>query len=489
MKFIVKLFPEIIIKSRPVRLQQLKRLKTNMRIILKAIHPAVRVGGNWDVLEVDAGADCPAAKAIELSDALTRIPGIANFTEAKEYPLGDFDTIAAQSLEAVGDALNGKTFRVRVKRSGNHEFRSVDLERHVGSVLNHNTAAAGVNLKDPDVSVTLEVRKDRLFIVSNRREGMGGYPLGTQEYVATLISGGYDSSVAAWQMMRRGLCTHFIFFNLGGQAHEDGVKEIAHFLWHRFGASHPVTFVSVPFEPVVEEILTQVDNSHMGVVLKRQMMQAADKIAERLGAVALVTGEAIAQVSSQTLINLQVIDRSVDRLILRPLITSDKQVIIDQAKAIGAAAFSEVMPEYCGVISRRPTTRARQHIVEHEEQRMNEDVLQWAIDNAVFESIQDVIRPASAITEVPMGDPTNTAAVVLDVRHPDDVERAPVSVVGHDVQVMPFYRVQSGFAALDQDREYWLYCPKGVMSKLQALQLQDAGYKNVRMCPLDLVQQ
>ncbi|NON23248.1 tRNA 4-thiouridine(8) synthase ThiI, partial [Klebsiella pneumoniae] len=116
------------------------------------------------------------------------------------------------------------------------------------------------------------------------------------------------STVAAYQMMRRGLMTHFCFFNLGGRAHELGVMEVAHYLWKKFGSSQRVLFISVPFEEVVGEILNKVDNSYMGVTLKRMMLRGAAHMADRLQIDALVTGEAISQVSSQTLPNLSIID-------------------------------------------------------------------------------------------------------------------------------------------------------------------------------------
>ena len=117
--------------------------------------------------------------------------------------------------------------------------------------------------------------------------------------------------------MKRGIRTHFCFFNLGGHAHELAVKEVAYYLWHRFGASHHVRFVTVPFEDVVTEILDKVDNSQMGVILKRMMVRAASKVAEEFDIKALVTGEAVAQVSSQTLTNLSVIDAATDTLVLK----------------------------------------------------------------------------------------------------------------------------------------------------------------------------
>ncbi len=491
MKFIIRFFPEITIKSRSVRQQQIKQLKKNIRQIVKEICEPARVGGCWDMVEVEVPNDASTSTLTQISDALTCIPGIHHFMEAKEYPLPSRSRICEITLSELGDTLAGKTFAVRVQRTGNHDFRSIDLEREVGGYLLAHTQSAGVKLKTPDVQIMLQVHHDRLFVVTRRREGMGGYPLGTQENVATLISGGFDSCVAAWQMYQRGIYTHFIFFRLGGAAHEEGVKQVAYYLWQRYGPSQRVKFVTVPFEGVVEDILTHVDDGLMGVVLKRAMIRCADQVAYRLKTSALVTGEAIAQVSSQTITNLQVIDRATERLILRPLITTNKQQIVDQAKQIGAAVFAEAIPEYCAVISKRPTIRAKLFEVEAQEAKLSANVLNEALQNAVYQPITEVPNDLAsrqvAKELLPEQPKPASGVVVLDVRPPDEVADNPLSIDSIEVQAMPFYRLHSGFASLDQQREYWLYCDKGVMSQLQALNLRDAGFDNVRVCPADLV--
>ena len=144
------------------------------------------------------------------------------------------------------------------------------------------------------------------------------------------------------------------------------MKEVALYLWMRYGSSHRVRFISVPFEAVVGEIISKVDNAQMGVVLKRMMLRAAGKLATELHLDALVTDEAVAQVSSQTLPNLAVIDSVSEKLVLRPLIMSEKQDIIDLARKIGTEEFSAAIPEYCGVISVNPTTKARLHRIDRE---------------------------------------------------------------------------------------------------------------------------
>ena len=187
---------------------------------------------------------------------------------------------------------------------GSHDFQSIDVERQVGAGLNVQTEAAGVKLKNPDITVKIEIKRDRYFLETERGQGIGGYPLGSMEPVLSLISGGFDSTVSSFLTMKRGIRTHFCFFNLGGHAHELAVKEVAYYLWNRFGSSRDVRFVTVPFEGVVQEILKKIDNSRMGVILKRMMLRAASATAREMNVEALVTGEAVAQVSSQTLTNL-----------------------------------------------------------------------------------------------------------------------------------------------------------------------------------------
>ncbi|MNF93711.1 tRNA sulfurtransferase [compost metagenome] len=282
-------------------------------------------------------------------------------------------------------------------------------------------------------------------------------------------------------MMRRGLMTHFCFFNLGGRAHELGVMEVAHFLWKKYGSSQRVLFVSVPFEEVVGEILGKVDNSYMGVTLKRMMLRAATNIADRLEIDALVTGEAISQVSSQTLPNLAVIDSATEKLVLRPLLASHKQDIIDQANQIGTAEFAKHMPEYCGVISVNPTTCAKRHRVDHEEKQFDMAVLERALERARLISIDHVIDELGQDIQIEEVSQALAGQVVIDIRHPDAQEDQPLELDGIEVKALPFYALNSRFKELDATRQYLLYCDKGVMSRLHAHHLLSEGHANVRV--------
>ncbi|WP_312359177.1 tRNA uracil 4-sulfurtransferase ThiI [Stutzerimonas balearica] len=480
MKLIVKVFPEITIKSPPVRKGFIRQLTKNIRAVLKDLDPALQVEGVWDNIEVETSVG--EAKALrEMIERLRCMPGIAHFLEVHEYPLGDLDDIVEKCQAHYAERLPGRIFAVRCKRAGKHPFSSMDVERHVGSQLRQRCGAAGISLKAPEVEVRMEIRDQRLFVVHQQHDGIGGYPLGSLEQTLVLMSGGFDSTVAAYQMMRRGLMTHFCFFNLGGRAHELGVMEVAHYLWKKYGSSHRVLFISVPFEEVVGEILQKVDNSQMGVVLKRMMLRAATQIAERLSIDALVTGEAISQVSSQTLTNLKVIDSATDMLVLRPLIASHKQDIIDTATAIGTAEFARNMPEYCGVISVNPTTRAKGYRVVHEEKQFDMAILERALANSRQVAIDRVIDELGQDLSVEEVGEALPGQVVLDIRHPDLAEDEPLELAGIEVETVPFYALNNRFKELDGNRQYLLYCDKGVMSRLHAHHLLSEGHQNVRV--------
>ncbi|KGD79034.1 tRNA uracil 4-sulfurtransferase ThiI [Pantoea vagans] len=479
MKFIIKLFPEITIKSPSVRLRFIKILASNIRNVLKTISDDIAVVRYWDHIEVRSKN--PALADI-IPDELSRIPGIHHVLAVEDREYTDIHHIFEQTLAQYRDSLEGKSFCVRVKRRGKHSFSSQDVERYVGGGLNQHIESARVQLKNPDVTVNLEVEENRLTLVTARYEGLGGFPIGTQEDVLSLISGGFDSGVSSYMLLRRGSRVHYCFFNLGGAAHEIGVRQVAHYLWNRFGRSHRVRFVAINFEPVVGEILEKVDDGQMGVVLKRMMVRAASTIAERYGVQALVTGEAVGQVSSQTLTNLRLIDNASDTLILRPLISHDKEHIIRVAREIGTEDFASTMPEYCGVISKSPTVKAVKAKIEAEEQNFDFSILDRVVEEATNVDIRTIAEQTEEeVVEVETVALLSENDVVLDIRSIDEQEEKPLTLNATEVKSLPFYKLSTQFGDLDQNRTWLLYCDRGVMSRLQALYLHEQGFKNVKV--------
>ena len=481
MKFIIKLHPEITIKSKSVRKRFTHLLEANVRTVFRQHEISAEVRNQWDKLVLIINPQATASYD-EIVQILTCIPGIEQVLFVDETPFTDMDDIYQQVKAYWQDKLAGKTFAVRVKRKGEHDFSSTDVARYVGGGINQYCETGGVKLKKPDVTITFEIERDTLIMIKDRIKCLGGMPLPTQEDVLSLISGGFDSGVASYQMIRRGAKTHFCFFNLGGRDHEIGVKQVSYYLWKRYSSSHKVKFIAVDFEPVVNEILEKVDNGQMGVVLKRMMLRAATQVAENLQIDALVTGEALGQVSSQTMTNLHVIEQATEKMVLRPLICMDKSEIIDIARQIGTEDFAKTMPEYCGVISRKPTVKAVMEKILEEEAKFDMSLIDQVVRNSQVKDIRSIAKETEQeVAEVETTDQLTDGDVVLDIRSPEEEEANPLELDGVEVEHIPFFRLATKFGDLDQSKQYFLYCDRGVMSKLQTLLLHEHGFQNVKV--------
>ena len=258
----------------------------------------------------------------------------------------------------------------------------------------------------------------------------------------------------------------------------------------KFHSSHRVKFISVPFEHVIKEIVNNVEDSQMGVVLKRMMIRAGDLIAKKLELNALITGESIAQVSSQTLANLAVIDDVSDSLILRPLCTSDKQEIINIAREIGTEDLSKDIPEYCAAISKKPTTKTNRIRIEREEARFDEKVLKEAVDKAKYQIISELHKDLSLKkADVEIVRNVKEGSMIIDIRHPNEREVSPLELGGNVTIInIPFYSLSSKFQSLTRSQNYLLYCDRGMMSRLQAANIIEQGFDNVSVLDLKVAE-
>ncbi len=486
MQFVLKLFPEILLKSASIHRRMTMILQVNVQQILQRIDASVKVVREWDKLIV-ASNDESAENYQAILAQLRCIPGIQYILDVQVSSFVDSADIVQQTKQMWQHQLKGKSFCVRVRRSGKHPFSSVQLQRQIGGCLFEECEHGGVDLRQPDLLIQLEVVQQNLFLIRASIEGIGGYPLGTQESVLSLISGGFDSAVASFQFIRRGSRVHYCFFNLGGAEHQRGVQQMAYLLWQKFGASHKVRFIAVDFSHVLADIVQHIPHGNQGVILKRAMLRVAQQVAQKMEIPALVTGEALGQVASQTLSNLQVIDRASETVVMRPLITWDKPEIIKQAEHIGVRALAESIPEYCGAISTNPNVKTNLRQVEKDEQRLQAGLLAAAYAHAAWFDIADLAPHAHApalTRESSCRAPQRPRAmqrkdIILDIRAPNEQEQKPFSHAENQVVSLPFYKLASEFPTLDQSKQYFLYCERGLMSKLQAMHLQERGFLNV----------
>ena len=339
-------------KNRPWFIQVLIR---NLKTALAGLH--VRAfRSSMGRIEIEMGPDSPWP---EVRARMERVFGIANFSMAGRGP-HDFDALAAAILADVGDR-RPPSFRVSATRADKRlPFTSPQVEREVGGLIKE---AMGwhVDLDRPALTVHIEMLPDGAFYFFGKEPGAGGLPTGTGGRVACLLSGGIDSPVAAYRMMRRGCSVLFIHFHsypILSRASQEKVREIAALLTRYQLRSR---LVLVPFGDLQQQVVLAVAPELRVVIYRRLMLRIAERIARRWHARALVTGEVIGQVASQTLENMTTIADATTLEVLRPLVGMDKDEISSEAARIGTYPISIIPDQDCCTLftPRHPATRAR----------------------------------------------------------------------------------------------------------------------------------
>lgn len=371
----VTLSGDVYLKSRRTQKGLIARVKSNLeKAIAKAGYEGniTRVGTHRFVLNPDS------QHMTAVITAARTVFGVASVDTVIEVPFGGVEQIAVAVGELSRTSVGSRTFAARVKRRGSHEWTSVDLARAIGSYL---VATGGsVDLTQPEVEVSVAVLDDHVYLVTDHQSGPGGLPLGTQDPVLCLISGGFDSVVAAWMLMSRGCPVDFVHFTLSC-AQSDHALAVAREMWSKWGHGTDPTIHLVEFQPVKDALLDRVDSRMRQVTLKVMMARAASEIAEQAKISALVTGDAMGQVSSQTLPHLVAVSRESAAPIFRPLLGLPKESIIDLARRVGTAELSARAQEVCDLSEGRPVaTAAKQGEIEASARAIPEIVMADAIE-------------------------------------------------------------------------------------------------------------
>ena len=322
-------------------------------------------------------------------DRIARVFGVANFAQAGRAAL-DVDAIAQAVLADLGDR-SPRTFRVSARRADKRfPLTSPEIEREVGGRIKEARGWA-VDLSHPELTIHVEALSSEAFYSFGKEPGAGGMPVGVSGRVACLLSGGIDSPVAAWRLMRRGcrvLLVHFHSYPILSRASQEKVRELARVL---AGFQFHSRLFLVPFGEIQQQVTLSVAPPLRVVVYRRLMMRIAEQIARQNRAQALVTGEVVGQVASQTLENLASINSVVTMPVLRPLIALDKDEITAEAQRLGTYEISIIPDQDCCTLftPRHPATKARTADVERAEATLPvEDIVQRAVAAAAVEDFQ-----------------------------------------------------------------------------------------------------
>lgn len=356
----------------------------------------------------------------DVAPILQRVFGIQSFSRIETYPFSTLEDLLDQGERIFGDDVVGRTFAVRSRRSSVRDlvpFTTATLDRELGSRLYERSA--GVDLGNPEFTASIELTRQGVHFFSDTVQGPGGLPIGCEGRALTLISGGIDSVVAAWLMAKRGLNQDFLFYNMGDREHFNQVLGVIRAFTDGWCWGTRPQLRVIDLRPWVHELREKTDPALWQVILKRLMIYGTEPILAASGTRAIVTGDALGQVSSQTLGNLAAIEAPATVPVLRPLLGFDKSEIIDRARAIGTFDLSKKIHEYCALHGKGPTTNAKPERLEAAEELLDIAGLQraaadaWRIDLYSYEVPTATAEEASLAT-----DRVPDEATVIDLRSP-----------------------------------------------------------------------
>ncbi|KTD88392.1 thiamine biosynthesis protein ThiI [Paenibacillus etheri] len=306
--------------------------------------------------------------AVDLVEALKNVFGIASVSPVKvaKSDLEDIVAVSRQFLEIIAPAP-GTTFKVNARRVWKgFPYGSMEMNKLVSTPLLQGYSGLTVDVKSPQLELRVEIRQGHTYIFCENITGVGGFPLGTNGKAMLLLSGGIDSPVAGWSSMRRGLeveCVHFYSYPYTSELARQKVVDLTRVLSRYAGV---IKLHLVPFTEVQTSFTGIGQDNLIITLMRRAMLRITTQLAEREGALAIVTGESLGQVASQTLPSMNVIGRATDLPLLRPLVMMDKSDIVELSKNIGTYELSILPYEDCCTlfVPKSPTTNPNLRIVD-----------------------------------------------------------------------------------------------------------------------------
>ncbi len=385
----------LLIKNGELALKGLNRstfedilVKNMKRRLMNSVGKFTFTKSQSTVIAVPKDEDIDFDEAVE---TVKKVFGIAAFSRAAVAEK-DFEDIKRVALEYLGDDLRDvKTFKVCAKRSDKRfPMTSPEICREVGAHLLRNIKTLSVDVHNPDITVTVEVRDNNVFIHGNQIKGAGGMPVGSAGRVALLVSGGIDSPVAGYMMSKRGLqltAIHFAAPPYTSQRAEMKVRDLVSIVAKYSGR---VNFAVVNFTKIQEAIKENCPEELFTIIMRRLMMKISARLAERDACGALVTGESLGQVASQTLGAIACTDAVATMPVFRPLIGMDKDEIITISRKIGTFETSILPYEDCCTVftPKHPRTRPTLELIEEAENAVDfSEMIEEAISTVRYESI------------------------------------------------------------------------------------------------------
>ncbi|MDP7653253.1 MAG: tRNA uracil 4-sulfurtransferase ThiI [Candidatus Marinimicrobia bacterium] len=360
-----------------------RKLKDNMKAGLKAACPGsyaeIRTVRGRIVIELsEIGNDSLES----MKEVLRNTFGLVYFAPATRMEQKK-EILEAAALELV-KTLPGESFRITTRRSDpNIPLSTQKMNEEIGAAVVEKFGKK-VNLTQPDVNCHIDLVEDSAFVYAHRIDGFGGLPVGMGGKVLSMISGGIDSPVATWQMMKRGAFINYLHFHSVPYTSDASIKKVLDvikvFQKHQLRA----TLFLAELAPIQEEVIEKCHEKYRIILYRRFMFRIAEALAKREGAHAVITGESLGQVASQTIENMETIEAVTSMPILRPLVGMDKQEIVNKSKEIGTYDISILPDEDCCAYfqPKQPATKATVEQLQKAEENLDvEALVEGALDS------------------------------------------------------------------------------------------------------------
>lgn len=466
MKILIRLAGEIHIKSSRISRKFQKQLFLNLKSSLEQKACDFKIKTEWSLIILE----CVDPKVFAI---LNNIFGIKYYSVVISECNSNIKDIVATGFKSFKDKVAGKRFAVSTRRNGKHEFSSEDVSRDFGGALDRSCMKAKVDLSNPEVTIFVEIINETTYFFISKEFGVGGLPLGVSGHAVSLVSGGFDSIVSSWMLQKRGLTLDFIFFSMGGKANERAVlRLLKEFVssWY-LHSSDPANIHIIDFNPLIKLIQEKIPRPYAQVVLKKVFYKISEKVANKVGAQAIITGEALGQVSSQTLQNLNAIEHGVDLPVFRPLISFDKDDIIALSRKIGSFEASSKLREFCRISRAKPVTSCSSDKLSVFEEKISDSAINEALSLCHVKSLreitqQDLVGDYILIDHIPDG------AKIIDCQSEEEYREKSLPGAEH----WELYTLIENFKKLSKNNIYLVYCRFGSQSVMAAESMQKEGY-------------
>lgn len=462
---IIVRYSEVGLKGNRARSMMVSRLKRNITEGLTRAGDSGRITTERGRIYLSGYGNLGTA-----FDVLRRTMGVKSFSPVVSFAFEEPEDIAEKAVELYSESLSGKKYAVRSRRAGGQNFTTRDLNVIVGDALYRYSD--GVDLDNPDVEVNIEVRNNTAYFYLEVYRGPGGLPLGSESPMVSLMSGGIDSPVAAWMIMKRGSPVDFVFMSLSHPIDTVEFLRAANVLIRDWSLGYEPTVHIIDGKPLIDLLVLSHKIKIPGVTYKRILYNLALAIARERGAFGIITGESLGQVSSQTPENLLAINHGMDFPVYRPLIGMDKDEIADMARSIGTFPVSS-KGEFCALFSQTVVLNASPDAVD-------EDMLSYNIQEKLLGSrtilrgseVEEYLKKISdedlEITELPDN------SIVVDMRsrlsyNEWHYQNAISSGLGGVKKIIE----DNG-----KDKIYVFYCQKGLQSAYAASEARNLGARS-----------